>query len=38
MQKGIYSSGENKGMQILDKDLDSMIKTYDEKKKQLQNY
>ena len=37
MQKGIYSSGENKGMQILDKDLDSMIKTYDEKKKQLQN-
>ena len=37
MQKGIYSSGENKGMQILDKDLDSMIKTYDEKKKQLKN-
>ena len=37
MQKGIYSSGENKGMQILDKDLDFMIKSYDEKKKQLKN-
>nr|WP_297940162.1 hypothetical protein [uncultured Lachnoclostridium sp.] len=37
MQNGFYSTGENKGMQILGKDLDSMIKTYDEKKKQLKN-